>query len=305
MLKGRKEEKIRANKNFNPFMKGGLVMSRSILAGLVALAFLLVGSGVLADCNDPVSYQIVPTKSVHTAVVKLYLENSEGMAGASIPLSFGSVGSDIRCEKIDFSGSRVAHFQLYPTIDNQNKKVLIGMIRALDENIADVLPPGEGFIATLYFSSQNTRCNPELKLTAWPLSAGKLYFDMVDETGHSFCKRRTDDGDVAIPINAGGTQEQEQAQPIRFELKGNYPNPFNPETVIKFNLPQDCWVSLRVYNILGQVVKTLVDEPLPAGSHAIMWDGKNQQGSDVASGVYFYRIKAGDFESTQKMTLLR
>jgi flagellar hook assembly protein FlgD len=53
------------------------------------------------------------------------------------------------------------------------------------------------------------------------------------------------------------------------------------------------------------VVNTVVDEVLPAGAHAVVWDGKNEQGKDVASGVYFYRIKAGDFESTQKMTLLR
>jgi flagellar hook assembly protein FlgD len=96
-----------------------------------------------------------------------------------------------------------------------------------------------------------------------------------------------------------------EVQTAPFEVKGNFPNPFNPETVIKFNLPQASPVTLRVYNILGQVVNTLVNEPLDAGSHSVRWDGKNAQGRDVASGVYFYRATAGGYESIQKMTLLR
>ncbi len=306
MRKGTKEEKIRANKNFNSLMKGGLVMPRKILAGLVVLAFVLVGSTVLAESSDPLSYQILPSKSANTTVVKLYLENTKGMAGVTIPLSFGVLGSDIQCTKIDFTGSRVAHFQRYPTIDNQNKRVLIGMVRALDENVDDVLPPGEGLIATLYFeSSKNSRCRPEFKLTAWPLSAGKLCFNMVDEKGTSLCRKPIKDGDIQIPIKGGDAEESEESKPAHFKLERNYPNPFNPETVIKFSLAQDSPVTLKVYNILGQVVNTLVDEVLPAGDHSVVWEGKNGQGRDVASGVYFYRIKAGDFESIEKMTLLR
>ena len=306
MLKGRKEGKTGVNNNFNFFMKGGLVMSRKILAGLVVLAFVLVGSTALADCGNPLSCQVLPSKSANTAVVKLHLENAKGMAGASIPLSFGSLGSDIQCTKIDFVGSRVAHFQHYPSIDNQNKRLLIGMIRALDEDIDDVLSAGEGLIATLYFeSSEKSRCVPELKITAWPLSAGKLFFNMVDEKGNSICGKKIEDADVRIPIKFGDREELQEAKPSSFELKGNFPNPFNPETVIKFNLPQDTRVTLKVYNILGQVVNTLVDEMLPAGAHSVIWDGKNGQGRGVASGVYFYRIKAGDFESIEKMTLLR
>ncbi|MCK4404293.1 MAG: T9SS type A sorting domain-containing protein [candidate division Zixibacteria bacterium] len=305
MFKGREEEKIRANKNFNSFMKGGLVMPRKILAGLVVLAFVLVGSTALADCGDPLSYQNVPTKSANTAKVMLYLENTKGMAGVSIPLSFGSLGSDIECTEIDFTGSRVAHFLHFPGIDNQNKRVLIGVIRALDENIDDVLPAGEGLIATLHFSSKNSRCRPELKITAWPLSAGKVYFNVVDDKGNSICQKRIKEADVQIPIKHGDAEELEEPRPLLFKLERNYPNPFNPETVIKFTLPQAAPVNLKVYNILGQVVNNLVDEVLPAGDHSVIWNGKNGQGGDVASGVYFYRIKAGDFESIQKMTLLR
>ena len=302
MLKGRPEEKKRVTENLNQHMKGGLVMSRTILAGLVVLAFVLLTSSALADCSDPLSYEVVLSKSANTAQVKLYLENERGMAGASVPLSFASVGSDIVFERIDYTGSRVSHFEnRYLQIDNQNKRVLIGMIRALDENISDVLPAGSGLIATLHFSSTNSRCVPELKMTPWPLSAGELDFDMVDDKGSSICRKK---GETPIPITHG-TSEPAEVQTAPFEVKGNFPNPFNPETVIKFYLPQASPVSLRVYNILGQVVNTLVDEPLSAGDHSVRWDGKNAQGRDVASGVYFYRVSAGGHESIEKMTLLR
>lgn len=304
MWKGTKEEEIRVNKNFNSQMKGGLVMPRRILAGLVVLAFVLVGSTALAESGNPLSYQVLSTKSTNnTTVVKLYMTNDKAFAGLTIPLSFGVPGSNIQCTEIDFTGSRVAHFIRYPSIDNENKRVLIGLIRALDANVDDVLPPGEGLIATLHFSSNNSR--PELKLTSWPLSAGKLCFNMVDENGTSLCRKPIKDADIQIPVKFGDAEELEESKPARFKLERNYPNPFNPETVIKFSLAQDSPVTLKVYNILGQVVNTLVDEALPAGEHSVIWNGTNGQGRDVASGVYFYRIKAGDFESIQKMTLLR
>jgi hypothetical protein len=305
MLKGRQKVKKGLNVNLNPFLKGGLVMSRNILAGFVVLTLVFLGSTVMAGSGIPVSYQILPNSNANTATVKVYLENNAGMAGTNIPLSFGSTNSDIQCTKIDFTGSRVAHFQRFPSIDNQNKRLLIGLIRDLGENIDDVLPPGEGLVATLYFSSKDSRCAPELKLTSWPLSAGKFYFEMVDDKGNSITDFEAKDADIPIPVKPGGTEEAVESKPTHFNLDQNYPNPFNPETVIKFSLPQDSRVSLKVYNILGQVVNTLVDETLPAGNHSVSWNGKNERGTDVASGVYFYRIKAGDYESIMKMTLLR
>jgi len=305
MLKGRQKVKKGSNDNLNPFLKGGLVMSRNILAGLMVLTLVLLGSTVMAGSNIPLSYQVMPNSSDNTATVKVYLENSAGMAGVSIPLSFGSLNSDIQCTKIDFTGSRVEHFQRFLTTDNQNKRLLIGLIRDIGENIDDVLPAGEGLVATLYFSSKESDCVPELKLTGWPLSYGKLYFEMVNEKGNSITDLEVKDADIPIPVKPGGMEATVESKPAHFNLDQNYPNPFNPETVIKFSLPQDSKVTLRVYNILGQMVNTLVDEMLTAGNHAVSWDGKTEQGTNVASGVYFYRIKAGNYESIMKMTLLR
>ncbi|MFQ6032962.1 MAG: T9SS type A sorting domain-containing protein, partial [Candidatus Zixiibacteriota bacterium] len=98
---------------------------------------------------------------------------------------------------------------------------------------------------------------------------------------------------------------EEEDIPKKYALFQNYPNPFNPQTSIQFDLPKDTEVRLTIYNILGQKVKTLVDERLRAGHKQVLWDGKNEKGKEVSSGIYFYRIQAGDFSETKKMTIIK
>jgi len=93
--------------------------------------------------------------------------------------------------------------------------------------------------------------------------------------------------------------------PTEFALDQNYPNPFNPNTTIKFALPVASEVELNIYNILGQKVKSLVGGHLEAGYYSLVWDGTNSGGVAVASGVYFYRIKAGEFTQSKKMILIK
>jgi len=93
--------------------------------------------------------------------------------------------------------------------------------------------------------------------------------------------------------------------PKVFALEQNYPNPFNPITTIKFALPEPASVRLEVYNLLGQRVITLIDKELPAGDYTTRWEGTDNSGQPVASGVYLYRIDAGKFKSSKKMILLK
>jgi len=88
-------------------------------------------------------------------------------------------------------------------------------------------------------------------------------------------------------------------------LHQNYPNPFNPSTEIRFDIPTARDVKLRIYNQLGQTVRTLVDNRMKAGTYSFEWDGSNQTGHGVASGVYFYNLEAGDFRDLRKMTLVK
>jgi len=107
-----------------------------------------------------------------------------------------------------------------------------------------------------------------------------------------------------IPLGVG---EEEPCPPLpqSFSLFQNYPNPFNPVTRIKYALPKDCNVKLTIYNILGRKAVTLVNESQAAGYKIVHWDSRSQSRNEVASGIYFYRLKAGDFVETRKMILLR
>jgi hypothetical protein len=93
--------------------------------------------------------------------------------------------------------------------------------------------------------------------------------------------------------------------PQNFFLSQNYPNPFNPATTISYGLPADAHVKVEIYNLLGQNVRTLVDELQSAGYKAIIWDGRDDSGNHVSTGVYFYRIDAGDFQASRKMLLIK
>jgi len=93
--------------------------------------------------------------------------------------------------------------------------------------------------------------------------------------------------------------------PLSYALHQNYPNPFNPQTVIQYALPRACEVQITIYNILGQKVKTLVDGYQDAGYKRVEWDSKSDRGEEIASGIYFYRIKAGDFVDSKEMVMLK
>jgi hypothetical protein len=99
-------------------------------------------------------------------------------------------------------------------------------------------------------------------------------------------------------------EDEYESHPNGFCLFQNYPNPFNPETIIRFTLPFSSEVTLSVHNILGQQVRTIVRH-WQAGTHSVIWDGKNSSGQSVASGVYLYRLSAGQYQDTKKMLLIR
>ncbi len=121
-----------------------------------------------------------------------------------------------------------------------------------------------------------------------------MTYDSTDIRGHD-----------CVVIGLKGPLQAASETHNGFTVSSNYPNPFNPETEISFSVPQRMQVSLVIYNILGEKVKTLVSGEIDAGTHSIHWNGRDEAGNSVASGIYFYRLKAEGFDQTMKMILMK
>jgi len=115
--------------------------------------------------------------------------------------------------------------------------------------------------------------------------------------------------DVQISLKPTSVPEEPISIPTCFALHQNYPNPFNPVTSIQYAVgsrqTRPLHTSLKIYNILGQEVRTLVDEPKLPGTYQVIWDGRDDEGNDLASGIYFYRLQTGDSTEAKKMLLLK
>ena len=109
--------------------------------------------------------------------------------------------------------------------------------------------------------------------------------------------------DGLIPVRTA--VETATGLPSGFVLHPNYPNPFNPQTAICFDLPEESVVTLEIFDLLGRYLRLLVAEKLPASSQQVVWDGRDERGRAMSSGLYFYRLRAGDFQQTRRMLLLR
>ncbi|RMD95860.1 MAG: T9SS C-terminal target domain-containing protein [Calditrichaeota bacterium] len=125
------------------------------------------------------------------------------------------------------------------------------------------------------------------------VESGRRYFYLLETVSVNGRSKRY--GPIMVQV----------AMPKKFTLYQNFPNPFNPSTNIRFELPKATNVTLIIFNSLGQEVRRLVDGPMQAGSHTIYWDGRNERGFQTPSGIYYYVIKAGSFTQSRKMLLLK
>ncbi len=143
-----------------------------------------------------------------------------------------------------------------------------------------------------------------VRLTAQPLSATEAFAFRDEQVRPSRTYRYRlgaidDDGEAYSPIVLVATPKW------RTRVDQNYPNPFNPTTTIEFYLAEPTRTTLRIFDVTGALVRTLVDEPLSFGRHRAQWNGRNDDGQPVGSGVYFYRFRAGNQVFTKKMMLLK
>jgi len=159
---------------------------------------------------------------------------------------------------------------------------------------------GELLVYTLYLNSGadvGNICFDSIEVNS-NASYNWLWSPVSDEFGGPYC--------IAVSTGSGVLDESGPAIPTDFALAQNYPNPFNPSTIIEYALPGKAHVEVSVFNVLGQKIRTLVDEDQTVGYYSEVWDGTDDNGNSAASGIYFYRIDAGDeYTETKKMMLLK
>ena len=144
-------------------------------------------------------------------------------------------------------------------------------------------------ITKYYFDQEENEC---LEFT-WGGCGGLVPFETMDD-----CESRCIDDGQQLSTHISH-------YPVKYELKNCYPNPFNPVTTLRYDLPQDGLVNITIYDMMGRVVKTLVNSSQNAGYKSVQWNATNDRNEPVSAGLYLYTIQAGDFRQTKKMVLLK
>jgi hypothetical protein len=220
---------------------------------------------------------VLSVKGGTTVDVPIVLTTTNPLAGIQISLDYDrdimTPGEPITTERS--SGMSVAH-----TIDSGTVLIL------LYDVAGKTISPGSGPVLTIPFTvSQNAEGLSEI-----------VFREVI----------LADEQAKAVPTEVKSAPITiEKALPTEYALVQNSPNPFNPETVIEYQLPEDAYVTITIYNVLGQEIRRLVDGRMPGGFYSVVWDGANGLGQYVASGIYFFRMQAGDFTSVRKMMMLK
>ena len=233
-----------------------------------------VSSGQDAVWIDEV---VFPAESIETGAPVIIVEQTN--------LDFGNVpmGEEIN---MPFSFSNQGDATLLGNIQIPVPYTLDADIEGATPNMSYVLAPGQSL---------------ELNLGFRPLEEG-VYAGYLIITSDD-----PDNPSINVSLMGSSTEvsNEDGVNPVITELMGNYPNPFNPTTTIRFSLKERGPVNINIYNILGQRVKTLVSGDLESGQHSYTWDGVDANGRNVASGVYFYKMQAGKYSSTKKMIMMK
>ncbi|MGB2696787.1 MAG: FlgD immunoglobulin-like domain containing protein [Candidatus Zixiibacteriota bacterium] len=218
--------------------------------------------------------------------VSLNLNNNQDLGAIVLALKFAEPGSDVTLRSFSFEGTKVEYIEFKEVlINNEEKTVLIYAIPFEEAYI----PAGEGSIAKLRFEGKDPITLQTTKIS--------------HQDGISLVSKDADD--LEFDFNTTPVAKPIKELPTEFSLSQNHPNPFNPHTIVEYALPQDAEVSLVIYNVLGQKVKILVNGHQTAGFQSVEWDGTNENGSVTSSGIYFYKLVAGEYTQTKKMVMLK
>jgi hypothetical protein len=262
--------------------QGSGSLKDSIASGFVKKGMLLGVNGVTSLYNS----------LLEVADVRVWVPIGMDTLPAPIPLTLAEIAANgaqyqARLIKVvnlevrnttDTVWSQGATYKTYSIVDpgDTTKAVTLRIGRATDTYVWGLKIPTEPFTFTGALGQYSA--NPATGFQLMPV----------------------DTNDIKAGFVVGVDEPVIETIPAVYALEQNYPNPFNPSTRIEFSLPKQSNVELKVYNVIGQEVATLIDQPMDAGRHVVTFDARS-----LASGLYFYRILAGEFTSVRKMVLVK
>ncbi len=285
------------------------------------------GDGLTFSLNQaPANMTISPTGLVE------WVADSLGVHKVEIEVNDGRGGKDVQAFTLNVSSPNFSDGRIYLdsrfydanlnigliTVNDLNKdknaqkleEILVRLVSTSDTSgiivkCLETAAASGSFVGSFGFSSGSASDEANGLISVSENDTIRVfYYDSEYATGDFYPK-----WDVAIwqpkPVDVDENIDESNHIFKKYELFQNWPNPFNASTTIKFHLPEKTFVNLIVYNLNGQKTKTLYDKELKAGVHTILWDGKNDSGEHVASGLYFYRIETENFVSLKRMILVR
>ena len=271
-----------------------------IATGLCAcIGFEVTLSGASDDSTVTLIFKMVDNEAIRGIQLDVYHD-------AGSDLVYGDEGVVYKGEKLenvfDEYGDPVTSsnaMQLLSNEINDHVKVM-----AYSTNRTQTAGDGvEGTLFQITYKAPNGHEGLPATITFWldgvRLPGTSMAPDLLDVS----CSYP--DVNNAVTFNTSEMGIGDDPLPTAFSLAQNYPNPFNPTTRISFDLPEQALTKLVVYNILGQQVSVLTNRHMSAGHHVFDWNGLDASGNSVASGVYFFELRAGDFVAKKKMLLLR
>lgn len=280
---------------------------------IMTLAATLVCSGVFAQgpvpgaTPDTVKLESVDANgATGTFTVQVLISLDSAVSGGNLGFSWSDT-ANWRYDSVSFGPGLLAwtvHTATSDSLANSLGKVLFG---GADFFGLAAIPAGpDQLFGTIWFSEKvgNT----------WMAGDEMLIDSVFVPPGGDFLLIYNGSGTQVSP-NFMGAQKvtftdveivsDGSLLPKTFALAQNYPNPFNPSTKIHFDTPKKAHVNLAIYNVLGQEVRTLVNREMDAGKHFVIWEGDNDSGVKVASGMYFYKLISADFVKSRKMMLVK
>jgi hypothetical protein len=232
--------------------------------------------------------------------IGVHADNEFPCVNVRMPLEYQS--DNIVFDSLSIDGTRSFHAILAETLADDEAKTVY-LILGYDD--AQPLPAGSGPIAELHFTCALSGTTSSVLVDTTEIALGDYYFQLSDLFSNMKIYPTITPGIISVDLSTDVETDNFGNLPKVYSLDQNYPNPFNPTTSIRFALPERSRVTLDVFNILGQNVRQLVNDNLQAGYHSIIFDCRDNDGKELASGVYLYRLKTDQFTRSRKMMLMK